>query len=217
MAIKTHKKKEQGLVTKQRILLAAEHVFFERGAAMTTLEQIAEKANVTRGAIYGHFRNKDMLLEHMIDSAVSPVLDIVRTALSEAPEPGLEQLRQANINVILTIIRSPELIRRLSITLLKCEYTEEFSYIVERYTYYRNEVLGLFVAYFSDIQKRGTNLPKEPKKMANALLFYTAGMLTEFLKDPDISDLEENLADYFDIFFCPAMKTSKMSHKEFKL
>ena len=48
-----HKKKEQGLVTRQKILAAAEHVFFEKGAALTSLEQIAETANVTRGAIYG--------------------------------------------------------------------------------------------------------------------------------------------------------------------
>ena len=57
-----HKKKEQGLVTRQKILAAAEHVFFEKGAALTSLEQIAETANVTRGAIYGHFKNKNMNL-----------------------------------------------------------------------------------------------------------------------------------------------------------
>lgn len=43
---------DRAMSTRQQILASAEHIFFEKGAAATTLEQIAEKANVTRGAVY---------------------------------------------------------------------------------------------------------------------------------------------------------------------
>lgn len=55
MARKTKAEAEQ---TRQDILNAALELFHDRGYARTTLEQIARKAGVTRGAIYWHFKDK---------------------------------------------------------------------------------------------------------------------------------------------------------------
>ena len=51
------KKKTQD--TRDRILDAAEDVFNNRGYSNTTLNEIAEVAGVTRGAIYWHYKNKE--------------------------------------------------------------------------------------------------------------------------------------------------------------
>ena len=45
--------------TRQRLLAEAQRLFRERGYAATSLEQIAEAAEVTKGAIYGHFASKE--------------------------------------------------------------------------------------------------------------------------------------------------------------
>jgi AcrR family transcriptional regulator len=58
--------------TRQRILDQAERLFRERGYAATSLEQIAEAAEVTKGAIYGHFANKEDLLLSAIEAAPTP-------------------------------------------------------------------------------------------------------------------------------------------------
>ncbi|HMB16316.1 MAG TPA: TetR family transcriptional regulator, partial [Pelovirga sp.] len=50
--------KEEAQQTRKKIIEAAEDVFFHRGIARTTLEQIARAAGVTRGAIYWNFANK---------------------------------------------------------------------------------------------------------------------------------------------------------------
>lgn len=50
--------KEDAELTKQTILKAAVDVFTERGVAKASLEEIARKADVTRGAVYWHFKNK---------------------------------------------------------------------------------------------------------------------------------------------------------------
>ncbi|APG28465.1 hypothetical protein A7E78_11790 [Syntrophotalea acetylenivorans] len=55
MARKTKAEAEQ---TRQDILNAALELFHERGYSRTTLDQIARKAGVTRGAIYWHFKDK---------------------------------------------------------------------------------------------------------------------------------------------------------------
>ena len=44
--------------TRQAILAAAERVFFKKGVANSSLDEVAAAAGVTRGAIYWHFSSK---------------------------------------------------------------------------------------------------------------------------------------------------------------
>ncbi len=59
-------------ITRQRVLDAAQRLFRERGYAATSLEQIAEAADVTKGAIYGHFATKEDLLLSAIETTPTP-------------------------------------------------------------------------------------------------------------------------------------------------
>jgi AcrR family transcriptional regulator len=53
--------------TRARLLDAAEEVFARRGFGGTTLEQIAERAGYTRGAVYANFASKDELFLAVLD------------------------------------------------------------------------------------------------------------------------------------------------------
>ncbi len=64
--------KEEAGKTRQRIVDAAELLFFQRGVSETTLEQIARKAGVTRGAFYWHFADKAALLRVIYESIILP-------------------------------------------------------------------------------------------------------------------------------------------------
>jgi AcrR family transcriptional regulator len=75
--------------TRQRLLTEAQRQFRERGYGATTLEQIAEAAGVTKGAIYGHFSNKEDLLLSAIEA--SPMLDY-RPEVGDAQRPLRERL-----------------------------------------------------------------------------------------------------------------------------
>lgn len=55
------KTREDALKTRQSIMDVAKKIFSERGYEKTNLTDIAEAANVTRGAIYWYFKNKDEL------------------------------------------------------------------------------------------------------------------------------------------------------------
>lgn len=59
-------------MTRERLLGEARRLFRERGYAATSLEQIAEAAGVTKGAIYGHFSSKEDLLISAIEAAPVP-------------------------------------------------------------------------------------------------------------------------------------------------
>ena len=60
------RKKEDMLITKEQILNAAFDCFYEKGYEATSLEEIASRANVTRGAIYWHFSDKNDLYRAVI-------------------------------------------------------------------------------------------------------------------------------------------------------
>jgi AcrR family transcriptional regulator len=75
--------------TRQRLLAEAQRLFRERGYAATSLEQIAEAAEVTKGAIYGHFASKEDLMLSALEAAPAP--DYTAT-LSDASRPLRERL-----------------------------------------------------------------------------------------------------------------------------
>src|SRR5690606_15107874 len=52
------KTREEALETRQRILDTAARMFGQHGIAATSLQDIAAAADVSRGAIYWHFKNK---------------------------------------------------------------------------------------------------------------------------------------------------------------
>jgi AcrR family transcriptional regulator len=62
----------QALVTRQRILDAALQVFAERGFEHSAMQDVAQRAGVTRGAVYWHFRDQMDLLEALLDETQLP-------------------------------------------------------------------------------------------------------------------------------------------------
>jgi TetR/AcrR family acrAB operon transcriptional repressor len=64
--------------TRESVIDAALHVFAERGFAATQLEEIAQRAEVTRGAVYHHFDGKTDLylavLRERWQRATAPIL-----------------------------------------------------------------------------------------------------------------------------------------------
>lgn len=61
------KTKEAAEETFNALLDSAAALFLKQGVASTTLQQIAENAGVTRGALYWHFDNKDAVILALLD------------------------------------------------------------------------------------------------------------------------------------------------------
>lgn len=65
----THKPYEGILSKRQNIIQAATHLFAEQGFEGTTTLQIAHEADVTEPLIYYHFKGKDELFSHIIETS----------------------------------------------------------------------------------------------------------------------------------------------------
>lgn len=71
--------------TRSAILDAAEMEMQERGVSGASFERIARRANVTRGAIYWHFADRDALLRAMVERTDLPLRDLQYNLRREQP------------------------------------------------------------------------------------------------------------------------------------
>ncbi|NIF38409.1 acrEF/envCD operon transcriptional regulator [Enterobacter sp. Tr-810] len=122
MARKTKKEAQQ---TRQRLIEAAIGQFATRGVANTTLTDIADAAQVTRGAVYWHFSSKSEIFNAIWEQQL-PLRDIIRErlSLSEDDDPLL-MLREQFITALQYIANEPRQCALLQILYHKCEFTDE--------------------------------------------------------------------------------------------
>ena len=112
--------------TRQRLLAQAQRLFRERGYAATSLEQIAAAAEVTKGAIYGHFASKEDLMISALEAAPAPdysaTLNDESRPLPErlaaygravaAEQPGDTEEVAVHLEFYAALLRSPEALQR---------------------------------------------------------------------------------------------------------
>ncbi|WP_405165363.1 TetR/AcrR family transcriptional regulator [Nocardia sp. NBC_01499] len=77
---------------RERIRAVAMELFSERGYEKTSLREIAERLDVTKAALYYHFRTKEDIVASLSDDLRRGIDDIV--ALAETAAPGPERAQQ---------------------------------------------------------------------------------------------------------------------------
>ena len=81
--------------TRERILTAAGELYRERGVANTTLQVVAERADVSRGTIVNHFGSGDGLLGAVMDEVVGLIRMPDERTLEGLSEPEARIRRYA--------------------------------------------------------------------------------------------------------------------------
>jgi AcrR family transcriptional regulator len=84
MNVKRSKKADQSELTRGALLHVARDLFTEKGYANTATEDIVQRAGVTRGALYHHFRDKEELFQAVFEDAERQLVETVRTAVASA-------------------------------------------------------------------------------------------------------------------------------------
>lgn len=79
--------------TAHQVLVSATELFAARGFAEVSLDDVAQAAKVTRGAVYHHYRNKPGLFLAVAARLQSQVADAVVAAADRAGPDAREQLR----------------------------------------------------------------------------------------------------------------------------
>ncbi|CUX48514.1 MAG TPA: TetR family transcriptional regulator [Agrobacterium sp.] len=113
--------------TRQAILAAAERVFFKKGVANSSLDEVAAAAGVTRGAIYWHFSSKSDLFIGLYESVALPESDLL-----DFDDPDLKGLALlAKIEEAackwLALLAGDEQRQRIMTISLRTNYSDEFA------------------------------------------------------------------------------------------
>lgn len=103
------RKVEQGEATRATLLAVARSLFTERGFAGTATEDIVKAAEVTRGALYHHFVDKEDLFRAVFEEIETDLVVIVAEAASEADGPLAEM--RLGLDAFLDACLEPEVQR----------------------------------------------------------------------------------------------------------
>ncbi|GAB3990277.1 TetR/AcrR family transcriptional regulator [Actinoallomurus acanthiterrae] len=105
---------EQGEVTRAALVDAAVALFTEKGYADTSTAEIVRRADVTRGALYHHFADKEELFRAAHEAVEKDIFERVRTAAEKAEGGGVERLK-AGVDAFLDSCLEP-VVRRILLT-----------------------------------------------------------------------------------------------------
>lgn len=189
-------------VTREKILDAACCVFVRRGVTSATLEEIAEEAGVTRGAVYWHFKNKTDLFQALHERLHVPFTEMMLQDLQrEHPDPLL-QLEELCVRMLEELEGDSKKKQLLTILFMRCDYSGEMEAVLERRRERRAENFPLFDQYFERAKAAG-HLPADtdPQVLTLALFCYLSGIVLESIRDPDRIDLRQHAGCLMKQFF----------------
>lgn len=183
--------KEDVETTLGLLLDAAEDVFSRRGYAQATFQEIADRASLTRGAIYWHFKDKDALLDAVLHRAPLPWDELPGhfNCLSQAPT--VAQLSRALGDGLQQIVSDPRLHRITLILLHRTELVDENYLVYCRLTRILNRIKTYVTAALNMRFKEADGSPcKEIPAIATSIKTLLTGSIYEWLLNQEEIDLK---------------------------
>jgi len=186
------KKTRNPEATKNDILEAAINVFVTRGFVKSTLEEIAVQANVTRGAVYWHFKNKHDIFEALHEKLHQPLTSSILEDMKKNCDDSLCQLEKLCVKLLVDLDNDPIRKKILNIFFCKCDYSCGMEDILEKQREQKLKNIDLFSKYFERAKKNKQLAENvEPKITAISLACYMSGMVIEYLRNPQLFNLEK--------------------------
>lgn len=184
------KTKQEAQETRARLLDAAEQLFHARGVSRTSLQDIAQAAGVTRGAVYWHFQDKAQLFDAMMERATLPLeegFDPAPVSLSQQP---LEDLRLGLLNVFHAASHNERTRRVFEIANLRMEFVGDMAAVQARKVAAHRE----WTAHNRESFERAVALGQLPTTLdcaqaAIGLMGLVGGLLHHWIMDPESFDL----------------------------
>ena len=193
--------KDEAQETRNRILDAAEHVFSERGVSRTSLEDIAQSASVTRGAIYWHFKDKSDLFAAMVNRVTLPMEAMVARSSDESVEDPIASLKACAVSALKSTATNPQVQRVFDVVTHKCEYLGDMAGVNNRISAVQKGCVDRAEQTLRNAIKRGL-LPASvnPRLAAVGLDAMLYGLISNWLANPGYLPLERHAEAMIDLY-----------------
>ena len=191
--------KEEAAVTREHLLKKALAVFSKKGYAATTLQDIAQEANVTRGAIYHHFGGKAELYNTLVREYADRGNQIMGQAVSEGGTL-LDILRRVFIRQLQSIEDDREMRALMELYLFKTGLIPELEEGRQQQIESGVSLVEMLASIMSQgVQQGLLRSDVEPKEMARAYLAFQNGLINLWLTTPDQFSLKASAESFADI------------------
>lgn len=77
----------KGEAQRQRIVAAADQLFYQHGYENTSFSDIAEAVGISRGNFYYHFRTKDEILNAVIETRIEQIREMLNSWAQQYSDP----------------------------------------------------------------------------------------------------------------------------------
>ncbi len=193
--------KEDAQATRSQILDAAERVFLRRGVGSASLQEIAQEAQLTRGAIYWHFENKADLFDAMMQRVTLPMVAHFNELPAEQANQPLQHLRHSVRKAFHQTVHDQQVRRVLEIAAHQVEYGDSLQVVRERRVVQRGcrvADLGRLLDLAVEEGELGKGLSTQVAAVGlHALL---DGLISNWLLDPMAFDLEHDGVQLLDVY-----------------
>ncbi len=177
------------LETRGKILAAATRLFNEKGLAATTMEEVAQEADVGVGTVYNYFKSKERLLLGVFGDATEELLDEGRKVVADPGEDGVEAVcRLLRVYQQMTTMFDKPVMREM-LAASMTQATEE----VEDYASLDLQLAALVGELVVSLQSRG-EVSADVDIESAAIALYGALMLP-FLLYFSMSEMDEAALD----------------------
>jgi TetR/AcrR family acrAB operon transcriptional repressor len=189
--------KENAELTRQRIIEAAREVFLSRGVSRTSIEQVANQAGVTRGAVYWHFSDKKALFSAMREQVILPLIDrIDENILNENNDDPLGKIGDFLYGTIRALDESAYTRQTFEIMMVKCEYVEELTELLEQTLCNCERITKKIEQLYERAKTKGQLNPSDsPAILAMDTHLFFSGLMHLWVKDLDSKHYRNQAAD----------------------
>jgi AcrR family transcriptional regulator len=194
---RTRSARAEGLDGRTALLEAAMDVFAERGYRDASVDEIAERAGYSKGAIYFHFSGKDDLFFALLEERIDrPMREAIKLLESAPPEDDMAL--EANRHFVELVSGQRELL------LLDHEYRSQAirdSRLRARYVKREAKLRSVLAKGLqARVKHLGAPPVAAPEQVATALLSLAFGLAQEKLIQPDAVP-DELLGDMFALIY----------------
>jgi AcrR family transcriptional regulator len=178
--------------TREAVLDAAEDVFFEKGVSRSTLEQIACRAGVTRGAVYFHFKDKAEVFRALQDRVRLPQEDLLDQAVQDGHDDPLGLVESSAIACLHILAEDVRRQRIITILSHRCEDVGEMSEVLVRMSEAREAMHQKLLGLMEMAKANGTlSADWEPSVAARSIKCSITGLLEDWLRHGKAFSLTE--------------------------
>jgi TetR/AcrR family acrAB operon transcriptional repressor len=194
------KTKEEAAVTRNALLDAALRVFSRQGYESTRLEDIADEAGFTRGAIYHHFGGKVELYHALVSERFGRSNQMIHELIEQGGTP-LEIMRRVLVRSLQYLEEDADYRAVQELVTFKTGILPELEVGMN----IKKQQLEAFLGYITSLVVQGMEMGeivrgKDPRDVAIAIIGMMNGVSLLWLFDPKLFSLKKRAEGIVDSF-----------------